>query len=354
MTEKPLVTVLMTVYNGGEYLKTSVRSILDQSYKDFEFLIINDCSTDNSVETIRLFNDDRIVIHNNECNLGQTKSLNVGLKLARGKYVARMDADDLAYPLWLKKIIDYFEKHQDFAVVSAWAVVIDSSGKMKKFLETPISFQEVIFHIFFGNAINHVGAVLNKEIIIKNGGYNEEFKISQDYELWSSLIRNNHKLTSIPERLIAVRVHDSSLSFLEEKKKGLSEVVETIYKNIISLTDLEISREDVVKLRMFYRFPEQISLDEFKYSYKLYTEIFFHLKNQFKIETSFLKKKIKKQMAIPCYKRIIFEVKNNSMENSHEIILYYKQLHGFTKLFFVLYLISFLGETGKKIFKKNI
>ena len=84
LTTSPFVTVLMTVYNGGKYLKSSIKSIVNQTYKDFEFLIVNNCSTDNSLDIIESFNDSRIVIHNNENNFGQTKALNIGLSFAKG------------------------------------------------------------------------------------------------------------------------------------------------------------------------------------------------------------------------------------------------------------------------------
>lgn len=101
-----------------------------------------------------------------------------------------MDADDIAFPLWLEKLVKYIERYPEYAVVGSAVVVINSLNRMNKIWETPNSFEEVIFHIFFGDAISHVGTLLNKDIIVSNGGYNEKFKIAQDYELWSSLIRN--------------------------------------------------------------------------------------------------------------------------------------------------------------------
>jgi len=95
----------MTVFNGGQYLRRSVQSVLDQTNRDFEFLIVDDASTDNSLELIKSFDDDCIHIYPNEENIGQAKSLNVGLKLAKGKYIARIDADDIAFPKWLEKEI---------------------------------------------------------------------------------------------------------------------------------------------------------------------------------------------------------------------------------------------------------
>ena len=236
MPVNPLVTVLMTVFNGAEYLKTSVNSIVKQTFKGFEFLIVNDHSTDNSVNIIESFNDERIVIHNNERNIGQTKSLNIGLELARGKYVARMDADDVAFPLWLEKSVNFFEEHQECAAIGSQAMVIDSSGRTKKTRMVPGSFHEIIFRIFFDSPMNHVSVLLNRELILKNGGYDEEFKVTQDYELWSSLIRNNYSIKNIPEVLVSYRVHSGSKGFMEASKKALEEMSETIFRNIHSFT----------------------------------------------------------------------------------------------------------------------
>jgi len=122
---KPHITVLMALYNGGEYLHRSIKSILDQTYKNFELLIVNDCSTDDSVKVIESFNDPRVRIHHNQENIGQTKSLNVGLNLAQGEWIARMDADDFALNHWLAKQMSFVRNHPDYAVVSVDAIVID-------------------------------------------------------------------------------------------------------------------------------------------------------------------------------------------------------------------------------------
>ena len=349
MMKKPFVTVLMPVYNGGEYLKTSVRSVLNQTYREFEFLIINDCSTDNSVEIIKSFNDERIVIHNNKTNLGQTKSLNVGLKLARGKYVARMDADDMAFPQWIERTFVYINKHPDYAAVGTWAVVIDGTGRKKKLLKTPIGFEGVLFHIFFGNAINHVGAILNKEIILRHGGYDEKFRIAQDYELWSSLIRNNYCIISIPEILVSVRVHENSLGFMEEKNKGLHEVAQTIHRNINNLAGLKISLEDAVKMRMFYRYPDQMTDEDFKNIFELYIKVFINLKEKFRFDTELLGAKLKRQMLTPFCKRAISEILNGRPKNARKIIFDYDRQFGFH---FILSLISFMSFLGKPAVKK--
>lgn len=340
----PRVTVLMTVYNGGKYLKSSVESVLNQTFKDFEFLIINDCSTDDSVKMIESFNDKRIIIHHNKKNIGQTKSLNVGLKLARGKYIARMDSDDMAFPTWLEKLISFAESHQEFVVVSAAAAVINESGTFKKIQRTPTTFEGVIFHIFIGNAINHVGSLFNKEIVLKKGGYNDKFKISQDYELWSSLIRNKFRLVNITDMLVAVRVHENSHSYVTEKDRGLMEVAEIIYRNVSSLTMLKISYNDAIKMRVFYRFPHQLTNEEFRNTQNLYINIFNNLKEEFKLEPSFLKLKLKKQMLLPYYRRAIFEIENNRSKYARKMLLNYYTLYGFHVIMCVIFLVTFLDK----------
>ncbi|HLD69252.1 MAG TPA: glycosyltransferase family 2 protein, partial [Candidatus Omnitrophota bacterium] len=140
----PLISVLMALYNGGEYLKQSIKSVLDQTHDDFEFLIVNDCSTDDSLKIIESFHDKRIKVHNNAKNLGQTPSLNIGLKLARGDYFARMDADDVAFPQWIQSQVNYVEKHPGYSVVSSYAVAIDEENKIKKLYKPPQNKEDII------------------------------------------------------------------------------------------------------------------------------------------------------------------------------------------------------------------
>ena len=343
MMKKPFVTVLMPVYNGGEYLKTSVRSVLNQTYKDFEFLIINDCSTDNSVKIIESFNDNRIVIHNNEKNLGQTKSLNIGLRLAKGKYVARMDADDMAYPMWLEKLVNYVKEHPAYAAVGTSAVVIDSKGRQKEIRRAPISSHEIIFCIFFAPPIYHVSVLLNKDMIIENGGYDEEFKITQDYELWSSLIRNGYCLLNIPDILVAYRVHSNSIGFIESKRRGFEEKSETILRNVNALTDLKITyskAQDICKL--FYHTAE-LSPEEFKRAQRNFEKIYLNLKEEFRIPLELAEKGIKNQMLKPYLKLSAFEIQNDMIKKARLTVSEYLRRYGFHIMPFLMYLITFSG-----------
>ena len=339
----PLVTVLMSVYNGGKYLRPSVESILNQTYKDFEFFIVNDQSTDDSVKIIESFHDKRIVIHHNEMNLGLTKSLNVGLKLARGKYVARMDADDIAFEMWLEKLMHYFRKHPEHAAVGSSAVVIDGAGKKKEIRRAPINLHEIIFRVFFAPPMNHVSVLLNKELILENGGYDEKFRITQDYELWSSLIRNRYTITNLPDILVSYRVHSHSVGFIEANKRGFQEKTETMFRNIQSLTNLEITKSDVEEIcKLFYHTPE-LNPEMFHRAQSNFENIYPHLKEGFMLPTEFFKKGIKTQMLKPYCKLAVHKVQNNEIREARKIAMQYCRQYGFHMMPFLIFLTTFGG-----------
>jgi glycosyltransferase involved in cell wall biosynthesis len=122
------ISVLTTVFNGGKYLAEAIESVLNQTWVNFEFIIIDDASTDNSVEIIKSYNDSRIRFFKNEKNIGQTASLNKGLKLAKSDYIARLDQDDVCLPVRLEEQYKYLENNQEVTIISSWEHTIDSSG----------------------------------------------------------------------------------------------------------------------------------------------------------------------------------------------------------------------------------
>src|SRR5688572_20082581 len=126
---KPLVTVLMPVYNAEKYLREAMDSILKQTLTDFEFLIIDDGSKDNSVDIINAYTDPRIRLVKNEHNLGISKTLNRGIEMASAELIARMDADDISYPARLQNQYDYFQKNPECALLSTWARMVTEDNE---------------------------------------------------------------------------------------------------------------------------------------------------------------------------------------------------------------------------------
>lgn len=209
---KPKVTVLMSVYNGGKKLKDAIDSILEQSFFNFEFVIINDCSTDKSRELILNYRDNRINFIENDINLGLTMSLNKGLKIAKGEYIARIDSDDISDLERLEKQVKYLDENEQISVVGSWAIVDEKTNKWEA--KMPKTHDEILGSIFFGNSLVHPSVMIRKKAIFDVGLYNEEFKYAQDYELWFRLLGNNYKLSNIPESLIIYNLNSNSVSVL--------------------------------------------------------------------------------------------------------------------------------------------
>ena len=215
----PLVTVLMPVYNGEKYLKEAIESILNQTFRDFEFLIIDDGSADKSAEIIKSFNDARIRLERNETNLGLIKTLNKRLGLAKGKYIARMDCDDISLPKRLSVQVNFMEKHPEIGVCGSWVKII---GLKQEFVNRyPQNHEEARAYLLFNTPLAHPSVIIRKDVMEKHElEYDENYKHAEDYELWSRII-NYAKVSNIPKVLLHYRMHDASVS-----KKNSSEQTE--------------------------------------------------------------------------------------------------------------------------------
>lgn len=208
----PKISVIMSVYNGEKFLKESVLSILNQTYADFEFIIINDGSTDLSLEILRGFEekDKRIRLISRE-NKGLTPSLNEGIKLAQGEYIARMDSDDISMPERFEKQITFLEKNKDIALCGTWAINIDENGNEIGEYKTPITNKEIKKNILFHNPFIHPSVMIRKEIVNNIGLYNEKIKYAQDYEYWLRMIKKN-KVANLDDFLIKYRIAKKSMT----------------------------------------------------------------------------------------------------------------------------------------------
>ncbi len=205
------ITVLMSVWNGERFLREAIESILHQTYTDFEFLIINDCSHDLSRNIILSYKDPRIRLIENEKNLGLTCSLNKGLMLAKGKYVARMDADDISMPERLEKEIAFMDDHPDHAVVGTFLKVINDNSEVIYTIEKPVDDARIREFLKKDNCIAHGSAMIRKICLFEAGLYDESFEKSQDYDLWLR-ISEMYKISNIPEYLYMWRIHEQNIS----------------------------------------------------------------------------------------------------------------------------------------------
>lgn len=217
----PKVTVLMPVYNGETYLKQAIESILHQTFSDFEFLIINDGSTDASVEIVESIRDPRILLVHNESNLTLVPTLNKGLELACGEYVARMDCDDISLPERLATQVAFMDHFPDVGVCGAWVKTIGAiEGNI---MQWPSDDATIRCGMLFKNMITHPSVIIRKELIDTFGfKYDPDFKHAEDYELWVRCAEHT-RLANINEVLLHYRWHDRNISsrfIIEQQSSG--------------------------------------------------------------------------------------------------------------------------------------
>ena len=207
------ISVIMPVYNSAHFLKEAIDSVLNQTYKDYEFLIINDGSTDHSESIILSYNDTRIKYHKNEFNKGLVYTLNKGLQLAKGKYIARMDADDICLPTRFEKQFLFLENNKDIAVVAALIKQIDNNNSDLGFWNDDFNkIAEGDIKAFMPklNCIAHPSVMMRADVV-KKIGY-KLYKNAEDWGLWLTLLSNGFRIVKLNEVLLYYRIHPSSLS----------------------------------------------------------------------------------------------------------------------------------------------
>ncbi|PIS09362.1 hypothetical protein COT75_01650 [Candidatus Beckwithbacteria bacterium CG10_big_fil_rev_8_21_14_0_10_34_10] len=182
---KRKISVLMPVYNQEEFLDEAIQSILKQSFNNFEFLILDDGSKDNSFKIVKSFKDKRIKVFRNKKRNGLAKSLNILIKESKGEYLARMDGDDISLKDRLKKQVEFLDKNKLIVILGCWAKIIDSQGRNIGQFKYPTEDKVIRNNILSYNPFVHSSVMMRKEIFKKiGGGYNEGLFYSQDYDLF--------------------------------------------------------------------------------------------------------------------------------------------------------------------------
>ena len=232
---KPFVTILMPVYNAEKYVADAISSILNQTYSNFEFLIINDASTDNSEKIIQSFADSRIRYIKNEINLRLVATLNKGLSLIQTPYIARMDADDLSHPTRLEKLIKCLTENSAVDFLSS---SLELFGSETGIWSLPLSDDECKSTLIFRSCLNHAATIYKKSFLDKhNLAYREKHVYMEDYDLWYRAFRCGVKFMNIEETLYSYRREDHNITI--QNKATSEERLKLFYEEILS--DLDIA-----------------------------------------------------------------------------------------------------------------
>jgi len=208
----PAISVLLPVYNGAPYLAASIDSILSQTWQDFELIIINDGSRDDSAEIIRSYRDPRIRYVEQE-NIGLAATLNRGIGLAKGQYIARQDQDDISLPQRFARQAEYLTLHPACAMVGTWADIWREGGTTGRTLRHPAENALLQLELLFDNPFVHSSVMIRKEVLQNTGGYavDPQWQPPEDFELWSRMAGQG-ELANIPEPLLIYREVGSSMS----------------------------------------------------------------------------------------------------------------------------------------------
>lgn len=210
----PLVSILMPVYKTASYLREAVDSMLAQTFTDFELIVLNDCSPDNAEAILDTYDDPRIVRYKGEKNVGLSNVLNVGLEMARGKYVARMDSDDISLPERLQIQVDFLESHPDIDLVSVGMKLFGAKEETWVRERDP---EKVKINALFHSPVLHASSMWRRDSFEKFGlRFRQEMVPSEDYDLWTRALLKGLKLVNLPEVLYEYRIHDAQASLQTE------------------------------------------------------------------------------------------------------------------------------------------
>jgi glycosyltransferase involved in cell wall biosynthesis len=303
MEREPRISVVMSVYNAAKYLREAVDSILNQTFSDFEFIIIEDKSTDDSLNILLSYNDPRIVLILNNENVGLTKNLNIGIKKARGEFIARMDADDISLSNRFEEQIQFIKDNRCNICFSQ--VIYYGKEKKEVLSQFSTKLDLVSAELLFRNPVAHSTAMWRKDFFVLNNlFYDEAYIYSQDYELWTR-VEEKCNIYVIDKSLLMYRFHNNQIGSSKSAEqtsffnKANNDFITRKYKNIdisesinvifnCKLTrdnyDIFISRinsilnlhDEKLNLLLYYFLPRMIVMNGLNY-YNL--RIYFSLRN---------------------------------------------------------------------------
>lgn len=236
---RPRVSVVMSTYNREQNLPIALQSVLEQTMPDFEFIIINDGSNDNTHDIIRAYKnkDSRIVFLENKQNRGLIYSLNRGFKKARGDYIARIDDDDAMLPERLEKQLEYMDKNPTVSVLGTH-LLVPSNNKILEY-GCPTSSDLIHVKLHFKNIIAHPSTMLRRSFLkTHNLLYDKEFKHAEDYDLWRRILLNNGQINCLPIPLIIYkRAGDNPSSFYRDQYHNTKKIISLFYSRFVDDPD---------------------------------------------------------------------------------------------------------------------
>lgn len=241
----PTVSIIMPVYNCEAFVAEAIESVLKQSFIDFELIVIDDCSVDNTLKVIAGYADQRIRLIKKERNTGYVDSLNTAIQISRGKYLARMDGDDISGNLRLEKQVDFLENNPDIVLCGTWYQLLPTD----QIVQNPVTNDEIKIALLDYCALGHPTVMVRKDFIESNNlAYNSEYRPAEDYELWTRISAMG-KMANIPEALLHYRFHQGQVSNHErtsQLKHSLFCKVRMLCSPLAEVTDHDLIMAELI------------------------------------------------------------------------------------------------------------
>lgn len=240
-SQTPRVSVVAAIFNGGNDTEVACRSVLDQSFTDLELVVVDDASSDDTQDILsRLAGaDPRLRVFRNPRQSGQTPSLNRGVALSRGEFIARIDADDRFLPGKLARQVAYLDAHPEVALVGSWAMRVTDTGTPMGLFCAPTDSAEIAYRLLHTSPICHVSVLMRRDAVVRAGGYVDGFRYAADYKLWSDMRRAGCTLANIPDVLVEYRVSESTFG-RASRFAAADEAARIIRENAGSLAGVDL------------------------------------------------------------------------------------------------------------------
>ncbi len=257
---RPTISVIMANYNGEPYLRAAVESILFQTFDDFEFIVIDDCSTDKGFSYLTNIDDPRMIVIRNQNNQGQTASLNIGLARACGEFIARMDSDDITMPNRFERQVTFLRENPEIDIVGSQAILIDGDGNETGRTRLPEDSQGIWAYSILQSPFIHPSVMIRGSMVWKEGVRFDENYINQDFELWSRLLINRRG-ANIADPLIHYRVHRDNMTS-SHQEENLHVTVKIIERRLnVEGLHGRLSREDIDKIIRYFLADRRLADD---------------------------------------------------------------------------------------------
>ncbi len=244
----PLVSVNMPVYNCEDYVGAAIQSVLEQTYSNFELIIVDDGSNDQTWKILYQYSqrDQRISLYRNSGNQGISISRNKCVDHSSGKYIASMDADDIALPNRLEKQVAFMEQNHEIGIVGAYYQIIDKQGVKGSIVKPPTSPSQIRSHLLLSNSFGASTVMFRRPLLEQVGHYETMSSTAEDYALWSRFAQVT-KLANLPEVLLLYRVHDRGVSQVHSERQN-ARAVQVVYRNLTGFLGREVPLEAVTAL----------------------------------------------------------------------------------------------------------